>query len=763
MGQVLELNDFSGGITDYYLFAPENKMRSCDNLLINQYPQMGKPFTRPGSDFFDLQEAPQIPPGAQRINTCFSHKGDVYVQSAQRLYKYEPASSFGWAPISWPTTNPPFPNAATNNYFSYSHWNYHTLICHDGFDYPRKHYKANDGQGYITEAGLPKFNASSVIMNPSSGSHNWLYKFVYRCNYLVYGGIEFSDVGTPSESILVHGEIANNISNIPSLSNVSGSLYNLLFMYVDIYRTTSNGSVFYHLATINNGTTTYIDSTTDELLETRQTLYTTGGVVANDRPPRCLAVHVKRDTAYYGNVITDSNEHINYRVLQSIPGDIDAVPESFYVDLDDEVVAISSTKSSVVVLCRNSIYRIDGEYDDLGRGGMSADRISDTAGCVSGQSVVQAADGVFWFGLDGVFYTDGFKVVKINSDFNKTYRSYISSGGVIDYTKSSKIQGKYDGSGNRIWWSVKSSIDDEGDPNPDVDSSYILDLNWGISDKSTFTTASGKSYAPTAIEFFNGGMIRCDKRGYVFYHDDQKYTDPRIDVNASPETWSQEPIVYTLETAAKNFGTSATRKFVTQVNVSCESTTNLSCLVVSNNDDGRVIGDLLPIRYRGNIVWGELDAYWGDPVLEWNRKGLIHEKRRVPAKNLRCNFKSIKLTNAKVAIIGSDMLGTVAVNSAVKTVTLDNSAIDWPASSVGYLISFEYDNFSKEYEIISRGDDVLVYSDPTNSSLTFANQKFIIRGIPKGEVLNLMAMSVVYEVSGPTLRTFRTAESGENA
>ena len=85
MAEKLELEDFSGGITDYYLSAPPNKMKQCDNLLINQYQNQGKVFTRPGSELWDLT-APL--PDANRITTCFYYKDTLFVQILSKLYYY---------------------------------------------------------------------------------------------------------------------------------------------------------------------------------------------------------------------------------------------------------------------------------------------------------------------------------------------------------------------------------------------------------------------------------------------------------------------------------------------------------------------------------------------------------------------------------------------------------------------------------------------------------------------------------------------------
>lgn len=751
MAQKLEIEDFSGGITDYPLYAPMNKMKYCDNLLINKYPDMGKPFTRFGSEVFNLTY-PGLA-GNPRIGTAFIYKNILHIQSTNKLYYY--SASSGWVVVNGPTGNNAFLSATSSNYFSYSNWNFHTLITHTGQAYPKKIIRNSSSVPVIVEAGLPKFDSSTTTLTPTGATNNWLYKFVYRRNYTTEGAVSFSDVGTPSDTKSVTATTVA-ISTMPVYSNGTTSNFDTSNMKIDIYRTTHNGTVFFFLATVNNGTTTYNDTTSDATLLTSTQLYTTGGVVANDRPPKCKVVHIMGDIAYYGNILTDGGEALNFRMQQSIAGDIDSAPSSFFVDVDDEIISISSTKSNCIILCRNSTYRVDGFFDELGRGEMIAERISDTAGCVSGQCPVQALDGVFWLGIDGVYFTDGFRVVRLNGDFDKTYKTYVTNGGLVDDTKTFKIQGKYDKKKNRIWWTIQ----EEGES--DCSLCYVLDLNWGIKENATFTTVSGASFAPSAIEFDNGNMIRCDKRGYVLVHKDELHVDPKIDTTLSPSNWQQETIIYNLESAAFNFGTSATRKYVTSINVCCDSTTNLSLQIISNNDNGRILGNLLPIRYRGNIVWGDPNIYWGDVTLFWNRQGLIDQKRRMPYYSLRCNFKSIRMTNSKCVILSSDKIGTATVDSTALTVTLTNSAtFNWPTNSVGYFISFESDGYVLEYPITVRTADVLTYTDTNITSSNAVNSGWVIRGYPRGEVLNLINYSIIYEIFGPTMTTYKTADSGE--
>jgi hypothetical protein len=642
-----------------------------------------------------------------------------------------------------------------------------------------------------------------------------------------------------------------DLSAIKTLVNTADTNWlTSIDLKIDIYRTLNNGTSYFLAGTINNGVTTfsdyapdttfpiktyankaafpaqgefnnlYYDASTEryyiwyqdtnsnyayipwlnDSLDVAEQLYTNGGVVANDPPPRCRSIHVRSDIAYYGGTISEP-----YRMYQSIISDFDSVPETFYVDVDDEIVAISSTKNNVIILCKENVYRVDGVFDDLGRGGMIVERISDTAGCIGVNTPVQALDGVLWLGKDAVYFTDGFKVMKLNQDYDKTYKTFADND-----SNNVKYQGKYDNKKNRVWWTIQE------DGASDLNKCYVLDLNWGIRADATFTTISGPSFKPAAIEFINGDMIRCDVNGYVLIHKDTLFVDPKINNSEADVTkWLDEVIVYKMETSSYNFGTSAVRKYVTQANVTCESTTNLALQIVSNNDDNRIVSNLLPIRYRGNIVWGEPDVYWGDITLEWNRQGLIHEKRLMPAKNLRCNYKALKFTNAHVAILSSDTTASAIINPSLKTATLLTNSIivnagnfivnvnytiteigttdftligassntvglvftatgsgsgtgkakqifeyEWPDKSIGYFISFAEDGYVKEYEIVNKGTDVIIFSDVLNA-VGSGTQKWVIRGRPLGEVLNLLNVSVIYDVAGPSQTAFKVSTSGE--
>ena len=753
MVERLEIEDFAGGVTDYYLNAPPNKMRTCDNFLLIKYPGLAKPNLRPGSEIlYD-----QTPSGIKRIGSCFFFGGNFWAQVEGKFYYY---TSSWQTQSSQSGSSTIITSGAETTLYTYGTWNNHTLLATSDYNRPQKIVATGTNTFIECSAGLPKIVTSGITITPAAGANNWLYTFVYKKSYTDKDAVTYTDFGTPGDIVTpVAGGLNVAISTIPVFANSTDDNYDVTTtLKVEIYRTTNNGTVFYRVGEVTNGTTVFTDTVTDAALTANPLLYTEGGVVANDRPPKCALVHVLNDIGYYANIKDATNQVFKYRLFQSIAGDIDSVPETFFVDVEDEIVSLSSTRSNVILLCRNSVYRIDGAYDEVGRGGMVAEKISDTASCVSAQGAVRTLEGVFWAGLEGIYFSDGYQVVLINRDYDTTYREFVTtiSTGEQNTTKQVRIQGKYDKKKARIWWTIQHA-----DVATDVDMCYVLDLSWGINENSTFTTLSGlDSFSPTAIEFDSAGrFIRGDRRGYTFIHKDTLYSDPLINTGAAYSTWNKQTIFYELETIAHNFGTTFARKYVTGMTVVAQTPTNLSLAVTSNNDDAKSTASLLPIRYRGGTIWGDPDVYWSDVGVVWGRQGLVTEKRFMPAQNLRCMYKSIKFENAYVVILTHTTVQVANIDSVAKTVTM--TSLQWPSNAVGYYISFAVDNYTIEYLVTAISGSVLTYSDAGGLSGTATGSGWTLRGYPKDEVFNLQNYTIYYTAMGQSQDVFNNSDTGE--
>lgn len=747
----LTVEDFKGGFTDYYIGGRMDKYQKADNFIIFRHDNLGKLYTRPGSTFYSAAH-PQIPAGAQRTGTIQYFESTLFVQSAREFYYF----TTSWQTLAGPTGNKVFPVGNTvNNVVSIGVWNKHMYICSDNFTKPQKIFMTS-GTPQLRTAGLPRLATNPVVTPTANTGKNYLYRFIREYTY-ISSGLTFLDLGPSVEVRVINsddpGTNQNNISAIAVLANGATDNYDTASanLRVGIYRTIDNGINFFKVGDVQNGTTVFVDNVSDANLVDGQVLYTEGGIVENDPPPLAKVVHCKEHLTYYANTTEADGLHPN-RLYQSSPDDPDSVPATFFTDLDDDIVAVSSMQDVTVILGRKFTYRLDGNFDDLGRGSLVTMKIGDTAGCVSSQSVVSTTEGIFWAGPDGFYWSDGFKVLRINRSWNKTYERLVN---MTPATRRLRIQGKYDTLTRRIWWAV---WDGGGTDN---NKCMILDLNWGISDDMPFTYATnGDNFAPSALEFVDNQLIRGDRRGYVFQHSALLYTDPRVDEAIAPSQWIQATIFYDYLSCATNFGTDMVRKFVSRVSIAAQNDTNLSLQPISNNDDSRQVTNLAPIRYRGNIVWGDPDIYWGDPNLIWNRFGIISDFRRMPQANLRCLYKQLGLQPAFVAIVNSDLIGTATVDPAFSTATLTNPAFDWPTNALDYVLSFENDGYLNEFVITNRTTDILTFDDPKVIAPTGV-QKWVIRGYPKGEILNLISYTLNWNLGGRTQDAFQKSDSGE--
>jgi hypothetical protein len=539
-----------------------------------KYGDLGKLFTRPGSALYD-EDDPQIPAGNQRIGTLKFFESALLVHSANKIYYQDPL----WTNLDGPTGNNLFPASVDTTYFALmATWAHHLFVTSEAYTRPSKIYYDGSNVLQLRTAGMPALASTPTAVGSPAGTRAYVYAFAYEYTYNV-GTVEYVDIGPLTFRSITDGNATTNIAAIPTLSNGADYNYETTVVKVGIYRTTDGGSTqsMYKVGTVTNGTAVFVDTVTDAVLVTNEPLYTNGGVVQNDPPPLARLVHILENVGFYAD-IQEGTEIRRNRLRQSIDGDIDSCPSSFFADVDDDIVGLSSANGVVVLACDRNAYSVEGRFDELGRGGLFPKKISDTCSCVSSQSVVQTLDGVFWAGEDGIYFSDGFNVLRISEDFTTTYKSFVANA-----TAKERIYGKYDPTSRRIWWSLQEDSD--------CDTSIILHLEWGISPRSSFTTASGgENWAPTAIEFTTeGDLVRADRRGYIFQHSNSIYTDPNIDTSVLPDEWYHVPVIYDFESCAQNFGTNDLRKWVTWINLQARNETNLSLQIYSINDDGRKV------------------------------------------------------------------------------------------------------------------------------------------------------------------------------
>jgi hypothetical protein len=485
-----------GGLTDFHIGAQPQEYEKADNLVVDEY---GKLISRPGTllDFTGSLARAQVSTSVstRRIGlmlgqTTGSARDYTTIKQAGEKLWYDNGSAMtelvGPASASAFTLASPITGSTA---FAYAEWNKHSIITHESpYQRPVKVYNDSGGTLRLRTAGLP-IVANTYTATGGAGA-NYIYALVLKYTYTVEDVTyidrsapqfkEFTNIGTTTPG----SSPGITVGSIPVLANTTGLHYDTTAIKVEVYRTTNAGAVLYYVGEVTNGTTSISDTVSDTTLQNNETLYTTGGIVGNDRPPTCKYVHGTTDYVYYAHgtevsVTTGADLQLQpQRLWQSKRGDPDSVPQGFYADMEQPITGVSSVRSIPVVFCDRSIYRIDGSFDNQGRNGMIPKKISDSVGAVGHLALVQTLQGIFFVGTDGFYFTDGYQVVPLSENFRQRFPALVDTA-----DKRKRICGALDLNEQRVVWAVPNSLDEAYPVDDDNAGFYCLDIR-----KRVFTT-----------------------------------------------------------------------------------------------------------------------------------------------------------------------------------------------------------------------------------------------------------------------------------
>lgn len=593
-------------------------------------------------------------------------------------------------------------------------------------------------------------HAVSVVRVPAianAGADTFIYTFHYKYEYTV-GDVTFQDLSSVVQ--VTQGSLASGtkaISSIPVIGNGTNQCWDTGTITVEIYRTVNNGTTSYYVGSVTNGTTTFSDTVSDANIVTNPVLYTDGGVLEYDQPPPAKYVVVVNDIAWYAH-IKEGTDTYPTRFRPSVKGNPDGAPASFSEDVETDITGIASVGIYPIVFSRNAVYRVEGFYDELGRGNIEKREISREKGCISNNGIVNipatgfSPAGVVFPGRDGFYFSDGYDVRQISTHIIPTYENCVSSA-----ANELKFTGRYDAQNNRVYWSC---FDDSVTPN-DTDNNrmFILDLNFQPTRETewvftTFSTDSG-TWGASAFAFYDNVLVISDYRGYVFKFDENTLTDPKVDTSTAVANWDTKAIVWDYRGFATTFGTTAVFKFIPSITLQAKNQGNVSIQIKSNNEDSGNFRSLKEIRLRSGITWGDPNVIWGDDTFdyEWNTSKIIRTLRLFPTGHLRCIYKQIQITNSDTIIYNSDTFGLGTSDNSASTLTLNDGTQVLPTDIVGYYVAFDSDNYTNTFEITSRDSATqLTFSDTSILAPDDSTAKWIIRGTRKDEQLNLLSYAI---------------------
>lgn len=182
---------------------------------------------------------------------------------------------------------------------------------------------------------------------------------------------------------------------------------------VELYRTESNGTIFYKVSdpatppqnntTLN--TITIIDTTSDEDLINNEVLYTTGNVLENIAAPasnliesfqnRIFLINANEDKLFYSKI-----------TFEGFPVEFNDALTITIPDRGDSCTALKSMDDKLVIFKEDSIYFLSGDGpNNLGEQDtfIEPELISSEIGCINEKSVVLTPSGLFFKSQKGIY------------------------------------------------------------------------------------------------------------------------------------------------------------------------------------------------------------------------------------------------------------------------------------------------------------------------------------------------------------------------
>lgn len=753
----LTFNDFSKGITDSYLRSTPDFSSVLHNFLLDE---TGSPYTRYGwaalSPRMTVTTASTRPSGLYLGSEPFSNP--LYFR-ADKVYFLNESSA--WTEIVGPASNVAVPNKTTAKLESLTTWNKQLIYASDPSTVlPHRIYCTAFGGARAYTAltlGLPAIATPTATPDVAGSTYTYIYAFHYYYEFTDYDGTVYAENGpvtyltaTAGGAIAAGGAADMNLSVLTALVNTSSTNYDVTTaMKIRIGRTVNNGSTFYFLADVNNGTTTYTDATTDALLDDNATMYTEGGVLEYTQPPTG-SKFVTQVNNFFWYATTRSLTHS----IQGAPG---ACPAEYIQPTDQQVRGLSSTISFPILLCDQSIYRVDGVFDEFGDGGFDLREIHPTAGCVANRSIVRIPGGLVWAGNGGFYFTDGQQVTKISQSIEDSYKLF----------KNESITGAFDSLRNIVFWTISSGNADNIAPNDKI---IALHLNFGISTSSVFTTlGSENNVYPNCLAYtdsqdvattYRGKLLIGEARGYLLIDESANFSDDYVDTDVYPTAFKLKTIMYRYESCALDFGTDASRKYCEQLSAVINQQTETAVQFLSRRDDGGAWGTFSEIRKDGALVWGLTEMGWNDSTDArdpgWNSLPIVDGMRHFPAGTLRSMRRQIGLTNSLTWIAKSDDKGTATTDTTFKYVDLNDSAEKWPDDCEDYQILFSGDSYTAFFTVKERISDTRIkVIDPYGTLPSGSTLAWQMRGYRKGERISIESYTVHFSDDSQTMTPSR--------
>ena len=164
----LEVKDFSGGMTDFYLQGDPKRYQRALNFLVNVDKGLD---LRPGSVPFDKLGNHILPESdtgnTARIDSFITYKEESALLPVRGRQVYYMDSTPAWTELTGPSGNTALGGGSPGKAISFGEWRGHQFVTTEGSAKPSKIFKDSTGAWQVRTAGLP-LAASAATYTESS-------------------------------------------------------------------------------------------------------------------------------------------------------------------------------------------------------------------------------------------------------------------------------------------------------------------------------------------------------------------------------------------------------------------------------------------------------------------------------------------------------------------------------------------------------------------------------------------------------------------
>ena len=285
------------------------------------------------------------------------------------------------------------------------------VLVEQNFNYPAE---------FLIEGTLAAGTSTSyTFQRPSTGTDKYYYKAIYSWTD-AQGNIHRSGPSaqfswdyphTSTDAYVLSAEVI-----IPSLN-----LTQKEDVYVELYRTVKNGTLFYRLNADNEATKSqtfdpiinqatadymsFLDKTTDAVLVNNEVLYTTGGELENTSPPSCSVISSFKNRLFLAGLENKLELRFSKLLSSKVGVEFNDTLSILVSQVGGDITALKAMDDKLIIFKENAIFYLSGDGpNNLGQQDtfIEPQLISSDVGCSVKNSVVLTPGGIFFKSHKGI-------------------------------------------------------------------------------------------------------------------------------------------------------------------------------------------------------------------------------------------------------------------------------------------------------------------------------------------------------------------------